>query len=126
MTCFAASANRFRHGCSQPSGMSLGVEIRHSEVVRWGFDGRTVAIGVLAAVLALMLGAWAGTQVSAWAGALAALASLLPAAVLAVFVEQRQRNIARMKKRQEVLRRFAPPKPTGGEEGPIGDPESEE
>jgi hypothetical protein len=82
-----------------------------------GLDGRTVAIGVLAVVLALVLGAWAGTQVGAVAGALAALASLVPSAVLAVFVELRQRNIARMKRRQEVLRKFAPPKPTGDREG---------
>lgn len=78
-----------------------------------GLDGRTVAIGLSAVVLALVLGAWAGTQVGAWAGALAALASLLPSAVLAVFTEFRQRNIARMKRKQELLRTFAPPKPTG-------------
>ena len=94
--------------------------------MRLGLDGRTVAIGVLAVVLALVLGAWAGTQVGAWAGALAALASLVPSTVLAVFVEQRQRNIARMKRRQEALARFAPPKPTGGGKGLMGDREDEE
>ena len=87
--------------------------IRHSEVVLWGFDGRTVAIGLAALVLALGLGAWAGTQVGAWAGALAALASLVPAAALAVVVERRQRNVVQMRKQEEVLRRFAPPGPTG-------------
>jgi hypothetical protein len=82
-----------------------------------GLDERTVVIGVLAVVLALALGAWAGTQVGPLAGALAALASLVPSAVLAIVVELRQRNIARMKQRQEVLRRFAPPRPTGDREG---------
>ena len=77
-------------------------------------DGRTLAIGVFAVVLALVLGAVAGTQVGAAAGA---LAGLIPPAVLAVAVERRQRNIARTKRRQEVLRRFAPPKPAGGREG---------
>jgi len=90
-----------------------------------GLDGRTVAIGLLAVVLALVLGAWAGTQVGAVAGTLAALASLLPSAVLAVFVELRQRNIVRIKRRQEVLRRFAPPKPTGNGESRIGNKEDE-
>lgn len=82
-----------------------------------GLDGRTVAIVVFAVVLALALGAVAGTQVGATAGALAALAGLIPPAVLAVAVERRQRNIARAKKRQEVLRTFAPPQPTGEGEG---------
>jgi hypothetical protein len=72
---------------------------------------------VLAVVLAVALGAWAGTQVGAMAGALAALASLVPSAVLAVVVELRQRNLTQMKKRQEVLRRFAPPRRTGDGEG---------
>ena len=93
------------------------MEITHSGAVRLGLDGRTVAIGLFAVVLALVLGAVAGTQVGAGAGALAALAGLVPPAVLAVAVERRQRNIARMKRRQEVLRRFAPPKPTGDGEG---------
>jgi hypothetical protein len=86
-------------------------------VVRWGFDGKTVAIGLAAVVLALGLGAWAGTQVGVWAGALAALASLVPAAVLAVVVERRQRNVAQMRKREEIRRRYAPPKRTGDREG---------
>ena len=82
-----------------------------------GLDGRTVAIGVFAVVLALVLGAVAGTQVGAAAGALAALAGLIPPAVLAFAVERRQRNMVQTKRRQEVLRRFAPPKPTGDREG---------
>jgi hypothetical protein len=85
--------------------------------VRWGLDGRTVALGVFAVVLAVVLGAIAGTSAGAGAGVLAALAGLVPPAVLAVAVELRQRNVARMKKRQEVLRRFAPPGPTGKGEG---------
>ena len=103
-------------------------EIRHSGAMRLGLDGRTVAIGVFAVVLALVLGAVAGTQVGGAAGALAALAGLIPPAVLAVAVERRQRNIARAKaasrslqdemaRRQEVLRRFAPPKPAGDRDG---------
>jgi hypothetical protein len=85
--------------------------------VRLGLDGRTVAIGLFAVVLALVLGAVAGTLAGMSAGALAALAGLVPPAVLAVAVERRQRNIARLKARQEVLRRFAPPKPTGDGKG---------
>ena len=82
-----------------------------------GLDGRTVAIGVFAVVLALVLGAVAGTHAGAVTGALAALAGLIPPAVLAVAVERRQRNIARTKRRQDVLLRFAPPKPAGDREG---------
>jgi hypothetical protein len=51
-------------------------------------------------------------MVGAEAGALAALVGLVPPAVLAIAVERRQRNVKRVKERQEVLRRFAPPKPT--------------
>ena len=82
-----------------------------------GLDGRTVALGLFAVVLALVLGAVAGTLAGAGAGALAALAGLVPPAVLAVAVELRQRNIARMRRRQEVLRKFAPPEPASGREG---------
>jgi hypothetical protein len=78
-----------------------------------GFDGRAVALGVLAVVLALALGAVAGTRAGAGAGALAALAGLMPPAVLAVAVERRARNAARVKAQQEVLRKFAPPAPAG-------------
>jgi hypothetical protein len=82
------------------------------EFVWSSFDGRTIALGVLAVVLALVLGAVAGTQAGAAAGALAALAGLVAPAVLAVAVERRARNAARVQRQQEVLRRFAPPKPT--------------
>lgn len=85
--------------------------------MRWGVDRRTIAIGLVAVFLALGLGAWAGTQVGAWAGALAALAGLVPPAILAMAVERRQWNIARMKKQQEILRKYAPPKHTGDREG---------
>ena len=81
-----------------------------------GLDGRTVAIGVFAMVSALVLGAVAGTPVGAAAGALAALAGLIPPAVLAVAVERRQRNMARAKRQQDVLRGFAPPKPADDRE----------
>jgi hypothetical protein len=117
VTCFAIGANRFRHSCRLPVGGQVWARVGHSEVVLWGFDGRTVAIGLAAVFLALGLGAWAGTQVGAWAGALAALASLVPAAVLAVVVERRQRNVALMRKQQEVLRKHAPPKRLGDREG---------
>jgi hypothetical protein len=79
--------------------------------------GKTIALGLFAVFLALGLGAWAGTQAGAWTGALAALAGLLPPAVLAVAVERRQRNMARMRKQQEILRTFAPPKRTGDKGG---------
>ena len=102
------------------------LEIRHSGAVRLGLDGRTVAIGVLAVVVALVLGAWAGTQVGALAGALAALASLAPSAVLAVFLERRLRDVARAKRRQEALHRFAPPRPAGDGERLADDGEGEE
>ena len=84
-----------------------------------------MAIGLFAVALAVVLGALAGTQVGAGAGVLAALAGLVPPAVLAVAVERRQRNIAQMKRQQEVLRRFAPPKPTRNPEGPTNDKEGE-
>jgi hypothetical protein len=81
--------------------------------MRLGLDGRTVTIGVFAVVLAVVLGAVAGASAGAGAGALAAVAGLVPPAVLAVAVERRQRTIAQQRSRQEVLRRFAPPEPTG-------------
>jgi hypothetical protein len=79
-----------------------------------GFNGPTVAVGLFTVVLAIVLGALAGRHTGAAGGALAALASLVPAAGLAVFLELRQRKIARTKRKQEALRKFAPPKPTGG------------
>jgi precorrin-6B methylase 2 len=54
--------------------------------------------------------------VGAGAGALAALAGLVPPAVGAVAVERRSRNAARVKSQQEILRRFAPPRATGERE----------
>jgi hypothetical protein len=86
-------------------------------VVRFGLDGRAVALGVSAVVLALVLGAVAGTLAGAGAGALAALAGLVPPAVLAVAVEWRQRARARADRQREVLRKFAPPGPSSGGEG---------
>jgi hypothetical protein len=77
-----------------------------------GLDGRTVAIGVFAMALAVVLGALAGTHAGAWAGVLAALAGLLAPPVLAVATARWQRNISRRKERQEVLRKFGMPKPT--------------
>jgi hypothetical protein len=117
MPCFAASANWFRHGCSQPDGRRPEPRTRHPEVVRWGIDWRTVALSLAALALAVGLGAWAGTEVGVWAGVLAALAGLLPPAVLAVAVGRRQRNITRVKKQQAIIRKHAPPKRTGNREG---------
>jgi len=85
--------------------------------VLWGLDWRAIALGLLAVVLAVGLGAWAGIEVGAWAGVLAALAGLFPAAVLAAAAARRQRNVARMKEQQEIRRRYAPPKRTPGREG---------
>lgn len=82
-----------------------------------GLDGRTIALGVFAVVLAGVLGAVAGMSVGAWAGVLASLAGLVPPAVLAVAVERWQRVRAREKEQQEILRRFAPPAPMGNGEG---------
>lgn len=76
-------------------------------------------------VLALALGAVAGTQMGTAAGALAAVAGLVPPAVLAVAVERRHRNMARRKRRQEVLHKFAPPKATGYPDGPASERERE-
>ena len=73
-------------------------------------------IGVCAVVLAVALGAVAGTWVGRGAGVLAALAGLVPPAVWAVAVERRQRVNAEAKERQEVLRKFAPPAPMTDED----------
>src|SRR5215472_8468924 len=93
-----------------------GVVIGHSVVMRLGFDGRTVALGALALILALVLGGTAGTSAGASAGAWAALAGLVPPAVLAVAVERRARNAGRIQRRQELLKLFAPPQPEEGAE----------
>jgi hypothetical protein len=90
--------------------------MRHSEVMRWGVDWRTVSLGLAALGLAIGLGAWAGTEVGVWAGVLAALAGFLPPAVLAVAVGRRQRNLARAKKQKAIIRKYAPPKRTGNRE----------
>ncbi len=91
--------------------------ISHSGVVWGGFDGRTIAVGVLAVILAVALGGVAGSRAGAGAGALAALAGLIPPAALAVAMEQRARNAARLKRRKDVLRKYAPPQPEGSGDG---------
>ena len=78
------------------------------------FDGRTVAIALASVVVALVVGAIAGTKSGAAAGALGALASLLAGAVFWVATDLWQRYIARVNRRQEVLRRFAPRELTAG------------
>jgi hypothetical protein len=86
-------------------------------VVWSGLDGRTVALGVLAVVVALGLGAWAGSRSGTGAGAITVLAGLASSVVAAAAVDRRARNLAQLKERQEVLRRFAPPSSAGDEEG---------
>lgn len=83
----------------------------------WGLDSRTVAVGVLGLVLAVGPGDAAGRTVGAAAGALTAVAGLLSSAVLAVALERRSRNLARVKRRGELLEMFAPPEPSEDQEG---------
>lgn len=64
--------------------------------------------------------------VGTWAGVLAALAALVAPPVLTEALERRKRNIALIKRRQEVLDRFAPPKPAGDRDGLTGDGEGDE
>ena len=86
-------------------------------MLRFGLDTRAVAIGILAVALALGLGAAAGSLVSVWAGALAALASLVSSAVLTTAVMRQQRTLERMKKQREIRRKYALPKSIGDREG---------
>jgi hypothetical protein len=81
--------------------------------VRTGLDSLTAAIGALGVLLAAALGGAAGYTAGVMAGVLAALAGLLSTAVLAVAIQRWARNVAHVKRRQEVQHRFAPPKPTG-------------
>jgi hypothetical protein len=92
------------------------VGVGHAGVM-CGFDGRAVAIAALAVVLAVTFGALAGSHAGAGAGALAALAGLIPPAVLAAAVERRARIAARANRQEEIRRKYAPPKPTGRREG---------
>ena len=71
------------------------------------FDGRTVAIAVASVVIAVLLGAVQGTESGAASGVLAGLVSLLAGAVFWAATDQWQRHLARVRKRQEALRRFA-------------------
>jgi hypothetical protein len=68
-------------------------------------------IGASAVFLAVAIGAAAGSWAGARAGVLAALAGLMPPAILAAAVERRQRLIARDRERRDILRKFAPPAP---------------
>ena len=72
------------------------------------FDGRAVAIALASVVVALVGGAIAGGLAGAAAGAVVALVSLLAGAVFWVATDQWQRHLARVNRRQEVLRTFAP------------------
>lgn len=76
-----------------------------------------MAIGILALALALGLGAAAGSLIGVWAGALAALASLVPSAVLTTAVIRQQRTLERIKKQGEIRRKYALPKPRDDWEG---------
>ena len=89
----------------------------HAGVMRGGFDGRTVALVALALVLGMTLGTAAGSLAGGWAGALAALAGLIPPAVLAVAIERRARNLARLERKEKILDKYAPPEPAGDWDG---------
>lgn len=82
-----------------------------------GLDGRAVVLGVFAVVVALGLGAWAGSRSGAAAGAITVVAGLVSSVIAGAAVDRRARNLARLKEQQQVLRRFAPPGPTGNGEG---------
>jgi len=71
---------------------------------------------MLGLLLAVVLGWAAGHTAGPMAGILASLAGLAPPALLAAAIERRARNAVRDKRRQELLERFAPPKPTDGSE----------
>jgi hypothetical protein len=90
-----------------------GIWIGHSSVVWSGLDGRAVVLGVLTVVVALGLGAWAGSRSGAAAGAITVVAGLASSVIAGAAVDRRARNLARLKEQQQVLRRFAPPGPTG-------------
>jgi len=91
----------------------------HPEVVWSGLDGRAVVLGVLAVVVAVGLGAWAGSRSGAAAGAITVVAGLASSVVAGAAVDRRARNLARQKEQRQVLERFAPP-------GPVGDGKGEE
>lgn len=89
---------------------------RDAGAVKAGLDSRTVGISALGMLLAVALGAAAGRTIGVAAGVLAALAGLVPPAVLAVAMERRSRNVARERRRRELREAFEPPKPTGDKE----------
>jgi hypothetical protein len=81
-------------------------------------DGRAVVLGVLAVVVAVGMGAWAGSRSGAAAGAITVVAGLASSVIAGVAVDRRARNLARLREQQQVLSRFAPPAPSGeGEDG---------
>lgn len=110
---------------SEPSGLgilsgrspALEAGLGHADDMRSGLDGRTVAIGVLGVVVAVVLGGVAYGEVGAAVGALTALAGVAGSAVLAVAMEQWVRNSAALRRRQEILRKFALPRPSCDAEG---------
>jgi hypothetical protein len=83
-----------------------------------GLDGRAVVLGMLAVVVAVGLGAWAGSRSGAAAGAISVVAALASSVIAGAAVDRRARNLARQKEQEQVLHRFAPPGPTvTGREG---------
>lgn len=96
--------------------MAVSVEGGHSWAVHAGLDSRTLGIGVLGLLLAVALGWTSGRSAGPAAGVLASLAGLIPSTLLAVALERRSRNAAYEKRRQELLERFAPPRPTNDSE----------
>ncbi len=91
-----------------------------------GLDRWTIAIGLLAVVLATGLSAVAATEVGVEAGVFAALAGLVPPAVLAVALARRQRNVELEKQRQALRKKYDLTKPRQNTVDPAGDREDEE
>ena len=96
--------------------MEVGTWIGHSRVVWSGLDGRAIVLGVLTVVVAVGLGAWAGSRSGAAAGAITVVAGLASSVIAGAAVDRRARNLARLREQQQVLERFAPPGPTGADE----------
>ena len=76
--------------------------MRHPYAV--GIDSRTVALGLLSVVAAVLIGYKAG----AWPGVLAALAGLASTALWEIAHNRRERNVRTLEQREAALRAFGP------------------